>query len=149
MSGAGCGSPVIIIRSPPRSLSEAFCALAVDQHIALVDEQLHARAAHAFELRGQKLIEALAARFGGHVDGARLHSCTAIARRSGSDAVPHSVHGFAVERVGSRPAHCCGLIAFAQHQRPGEHQQHRGNLRAVERALKQRAAARRDRATAR
>ena len=54
------------ICSPPRSLIEALAG-SVHQHVALIEQQLHARTAHAFELRGDEVVEALAARFGvGH-----------------------------------------------------------------------------------
>ncbi len=45
-------------------------SLALDQHIALRDEQLHTRAAHAFKLRDEELVETLRSCFSGHIDGA-------------------------------------------------------------------------------
>ena len=112
LSGAGCGSPVMAMRSPPRSFSEAFSRLAVDQHIALVDEQLHARAAHALELRGQKMVEPLAACFLRHFDGAQFSSCCRLV----------------IFRLLA-----CGF-ALQQHQCSGNHQQHSGHLRPIERS---------------
>ena len=48
-----------------------FCLRAVDGDVALIEEQLHARTADAFKLRGDEVIEALARGFGWDCDGAR------------------------------------------------------------------------------
>ncbi len=51
-------------------LERGLFPLAVDQHIALGHEKLHAGAAHAVQLRGQELIEPLPGSLGRHVYGA-------------------------------------------------------------------------------
>jgi hypothetical protein len=53
-------------------LERSLLALAIDQHIALVHEQLHARAAHALQLRGEELVEPLPGCLRGHFDGAQF-----------------------------------------------------------------------------
>src|SRR6201997_3545511 len=45
---------------------------AIDEHIALVEEQLHARAAYAIELSGEEVVEARACGFKGHGESARV-----------------------------------------------------------------------------
>jgi hypothetical protein len=52
-------------------LHRSLLLLAVDQHVALLHEQLHARTAHALQLRGQKLVKPLPGSFYGHIDGAQ------------------------------------------------------------------------------
>ena len=111
---AGNGDPLAAAQ-----LQRSLLALAVDQHIALLDEQLHARAAHAFELRGKKLIEPLAARLRGHFDRAQCSS-------SRFAWPPHALRATLRSRSTSAA---------------GNHQQNGGNLRPVERAAEQRAAA--------
>ena len=41
-------------------LERGFGLRAIDEHVALIDQQLHARAADAFKLRGEEVVEALA-----------------------------------------------------------------------------------------
>ncbi len=102
-------------------LERGLLALAVHQHIALGHEKLHARAAHAFQLRGQKLIKSLPGGFGGHVD-------RALCQRSAFR------HGWPRCLVGWR-------FALQQHQGAGQHQHDCTNLRPIERAVQQDAAA--------
>ena len=45
-------------------------ARAIDQHVALIEQQLHARAAYAVELRGEEMIETLTGGLERHRDGA-------------------------------------------------------------------------------
>ncbi len=42
----------------------------VHEHVTLIEKELHARTAHAFKLRGDEVIEALACGFSGNRDGA-------------------------------------------------------------------------------
>ena len=66
------------ICSPPRSLSDALAWRTVDEHVALIEQELHARTADAFKLRGNEVIEALACGFGGNSDGAWLSHAIAF-----------------------------------------------------------------------
>ena len=53
-------------------LQRSLFPFAVDQHIALVHEHLHARAAHALKLRSEKLVEPLPCCLSGYFDGAQF-----------------------------------------------------------------------------
>ena len=53
-------------------LERGFGLRAVDRDVALIEQQLHARAADAFKLRGEEVIEALAGGLGRDGDGARF-----------------------------------------------------------------------------
>ena len=50
---------MIAIFFPAAQLQRCLLAFAIDKHISLVHQHLHARSAYAFQLRGQKLVEAL------------------------------------------------------------------------------------------
>ena len=117
LSGAGCGSPVMAMRSPPRSLSEGFARAPFDQHVALVDEELHARAAHDIELRRQK------AGRGAGLAPRRAHQCCATSclrdsRRFTPDLGLRLLPGAWSGSMATRRE-----FTLAQNQGSGEHQQ--------------------------
>ncbi len=60
LRGAGWGSPVMSMLFATAKLERSLGLRAVDRHVALIEEQLHARTANAVELRGDEMIEALA-----------------------------------------------------------------------------------------